>query len=79
MIFIVVPLLVAPFITTLLAPTPPRKTPHALSGHTVIMGYDEITRSIIDSLAISDRDILIIEQDKAVALEIAARTGAGPM
>lgn len=72
MIFIVVPLLVAPFITTLLAPTPPRKTPHALSGHTVIMGYDEITRSIVDSLAISDRDILIIEQDKAVALEIAA-------
>ena len=72
MIFIVVPLLVAPFITTLLAPTPPRRTPHVLSGHTVIMGYDEITRSIVDSMAISDHDILIIEQEKAVALEIAA-------
>jgi len=36
MIFIVVPLLLAPFLTTLLAPTPPRKTPHKLTGHTVL-------------------------------------------
>jgi Trk K+ transport system NAD-binding subunit len=71
MIFIVVPLLVAPFVITLLAPTPPRKTPHALSGHVVVFGYDEIIRSMIDSLAISDHDIVIIEQDKAFALEIA--------
>ncbi len=72
MIFIVVPLLLAPFLTTLLAPTPPRKTPHVITGHTVIMGYDELTRAVIDSLAISDHDVLIIEQDKAKALEMAA-------
>ena len=71
MIFVVIPLLLAPFLTTLLAPAPPRRTPHRLSGHTVVMGYDEITRSVIDSLAISDHDIVIIEQDKAKALEIA--------
>jgi Trk K+ transport system NAD-binding subunit len=71
MIFIVVPLLIAPFLTTLLAPTPPRRTPHALAGHTVIMGYNELTRALVDSLSISDHDILIIEQDKSVALDIA--------
>jgi len=71
MIFIVVPLLLAPFLTALLAPTPPKKTPHALAGHTVIFGYDELTRSVIDSLAISDHDIVIIEEDKSAALEIA--------
>ena len=71
MIFIVIPLLIAPFLTTLLAPAPPRKTPHRLSGHTVVMGYDELTRSVIDSLTVSDHDIVIIEQDKAIALEIA--------
>jgi Trk K+ transport system NAD-binding subunit len=71
MIFIVVPLLLAPYLTTLLAPTPPRKTPHVLAGHTVIIGDDELTRSVIDSLTISDRDIVIIEQDKATALDIA--------
>jgi voltage-gated potassium channel len=71
MIFVVIPLLLAPFLTTLLAPAPPRRTPHRLSGHTVVMGYDEITRSVIDSLAISDHDMVIIEQDKAKALEIA--------
>ncbi len=64
MIFIVVPLLIAPFLTTLLAPTPPRRTPHTLTGHTVIMGYDELTRAIVDSLGISDHDVLIVEQDK---------------
>jgi len=71
MIFIVVPLLLAPFLTTLLAPTPPKKTPHILSGHTVLFGYDELTKSVVDSLMISDHDIVIIEQDKARALEIA--------
>ena len=71
MIFVVIPLLLAPFLSTLLAPAPPRKTPHMLSGHTVVMGYDELTRSVIDSLTISEHDIVIIEQDKATALEIA--------
>ena len=71
MIFIVVPLLLAPFLTTLLAPTPPKKTPHVLTGHTVVFGYDELTRSVVDSLMISDHDIVIIEQDKATALGIA--------
>jgi Trk K+ transport system NAD-binding subunit len=73
MIFVVIPLLLAPFLTTLLAPSPPKRTPHKLSGHTVVMGYDELTRSVIDSLAISDHDIVIIEQDKAKALEIATQ------
>jgi voltage-gated potassium channel len=73
MIFIVIPLLLAPFLTTLLAPTPPKKTPHTLTGHTVVFGYDELTRSVVDSLTISDHDIVIIEQDKATALEIATR------
>jgi voltage-gated potassium channel len=73
MIFIVVPLLLAPFLTTLLAPTPPRNVPHKLSGHTVIFGYDELTRSVIDSLTISDHDIVIIEQDKSIALDIATQ------
>jgi Trk K+ transport system NAD-binding subunit len=73
MIFVVIPLLLAPFLTTLLAPSPPKRTPHKLSGHTVVMGYEELTRSVIDSLAISDHDIVIIEQDKAKALEIATQ------
>jgi Trk K+ transport system NAD-binding subunit len=71
MIFVVIPLLLAPFLTTLLAPAPPRRTPHHLSGHSVVIGYDELTSSVIDSLTISDHDIVIIEQDKAKALEIA--------
>jgi Trk K+ transport system NAD-binding subunit len=73
MIFVVIPLLLAPFLTTLLAPAPPRRTPHQLSGHTVVIGYNGITSSVIDSLGISDHDIVIIEQDKAKALDIATQ------
>lgn len=73
MIFIVVPLLLAPFLTTLLAPTPSRRTSHKLEGHIVIIGDDELTRSLIESLTIADHEIVIIEEDKAIALEIAAR------
>jgi voltage-gated potassium channel len=73
MIFIVIPLLLAPFLTTLLAPTPPKKTPHVLKGHTVVFGYDQLTHSVVDSLMIADHDIVIIEQDKVIALEIATR------
>ncbi|MDD1684310.1 MAG: potassium channel protein [Methanoregula sp.] len=73
MIFVVIPLLLAPFLTTLLAPTPPKKTPHVLHGHTVVFGYDQLTHSVVDSLMIADHDIVIIEQDKATALEIATR------
>ena len=73
MIFMVIPLLLAPFLTALLAPTPPRRTPHALKGHIVVIGYDELTRTLIESLTISDHDIVIIEEEKADALEIAAR------
>jgi voltage-gated potassium channel len=73
MIFIVIPLLLAPFLTTLLAPTPPKKTPHVLHGHTIVFGYDQLTHSVIDSLMIADHDIVIIEQDKTMALEIATR------
>jgi len=73
MIFIVVPLLLAPFLTTLLAPSPPRRTPHTLSGHTVIFGHDELTKSVVDSLTISDHDIVIIEDDKAAAMDIATQ------
>jgi voltage-gated potassium channel len=73
MIFVVIPLILAPFLTSLLAPAPPRRLPHRLSGHTVVMGYDELTVSVIDSLSISDHDMVIIEQDKAKALEIATQ------
>jgi voltage-gated potassium channel len=73
MIFVVIPLLLAPFLSILLAPAPPRRTPHRLSGHTVIMGYDELTSSVIESLSVSDHDIVIIEQDKGKALEIATQ------
>jgi len=71
MLFMVIPLVLTPYLITVLRPTPPQRTPHQLSRHTVIIGYGELARSLLDSLAIADREILIIEKDENKARELA--------
>jgi Trk K+ transport system NAD-binding subunit len=71
MLFMVIPLILTPYLVAVLRPTPPQRTPHRLSRHTVIIGYGELTRSLLDSLAIVDREILIIEKDENKARELA--------
>ena len=71
MLFMVIPLIITPYLITVLRPTPPQRTPHELFRHTVIIGYGELARSLLDSLAIADKEILIIEKDEGKARELA--------
>jgi len=71
MIFIAIPLLLAPYFTTILTPSPPRKTPRPLKNHVVIVGYGEIAKSLIESLKIADLEIVIIEKDEHRAFDLA--------
>lgn len=73
MIFMVIPLLIGPYISSLLRAAPPRRTPHALMNHAVIVGYDELSRSLIESLMISDLEIIIVESNEEIAREIARK------
>jgi len=73
MIFMIIPLLIGPYLSTILRATPPRRTPHALWNHTVIVGYDELSRSLIESLMISDLEIIIVESDEEIARKIARK------
>lgn len=71
MFFIAIPLLLAPYLTTLLAPSPPRRTPRPLAGHVIIVGYGEIAKSLMESLKIADLEIVIVEKDEERAFDLA--------
>jgi len=59
-LFMVIPLLIVPYIGSYLQPVPPRQVPNELAGHIVIIGYGPVTRALIESLTISDIPIVLI-------------------
>jgi voltage-gated potassium channel len=73
MVFMVVPLLLAPYITSLILATPPRRIRHEVTGHVIIVGFSEFVRSIVESLAISDIDVVIVVDDEETARDLDVR------
>lgn len=73
LIFMIVPLLIAPYLTSLLRSTPPQRTPHELKDHIIIVGHGELTEALVESLMIADRDIVLLDRDEKVAMEAARR------
>lgn len=73
MIFMVIPLVLTPYLTQLVRPAPPRRPPHALRDHVVIMGYDELARTLVESLMIEEIDVVIVEADEETALRATKR------
>ncbi|HVP93976.1 MAG TPA: NAD-binding protein [Methanoregulaceae archaeon] len=72
-IFTIVPLLIAPYLSSILQTSPPQKTPHKLKDHVVIIGYGELATSLIESLMISDLEIVIIDDDEHTIIEVAKK------
>ena len=72
-IFMIVPLLIAPYLSSLLQTSPPQKIPHKLKDHVVIVGYGELAKALIESLMISDLEIVIIDDDEHTITEAAKR------
>ncbi len=69
MIFMVVPLILTPYLYRFVRDTPPRRTARALEDHIVIIGFDETVRSLIESLQIADRSVVIIAENEAAAMQ----------
>jgi Trk K+ transport system NAD-binding subunit len=72
-IFMIVPLLIAPYLSSILQTSPPHMTPHKVKDHVVIVGYGELAKSLIESLMISDLEIVIIDDDEQTIAEAARR------
>jgi len=70
MIFMILPLALTPQIRKIVEARPPRRTPYKVTDHVVIIGFGEMTRALIESLMISDLEIVVIEEDRERAAEV---------
>ncbi|MDD4254916.1 MAG: NAD-binding protein [Methanofollis sp.] len=64
LIFMLIPLLLAPAISEHLRADPPGVLPSPLKSHVIIVGPGEMIRSLIESLTIADLPIVIVEEQK---------------
>jgi Trk K+ transport system NAD-binding subunit len=70
MLFMVIPLLLTPYLIEVLRSSPPKKISRMLSHHVVIVGDGELTRALLESLALCEKDILIVIDDENTAREM---------
>ena len=73
MLFMVIPLLLTPYLIEVLRSSPPKKISKDLSHHVVIVGDGELTRALIESLALCEKDILIVIEDENTARDVAKK------
>jgi voltage-gated potassium channel len=76
LIFMIIPLFLVPILSSLFKSTPPRRPPYDLEGHVIIVGYGELTQSLIESLSISSLPLLIVVEDPDLARVAARETAA---
>jgi Trk K+ transport system NAD-binding subunit len=73
-LFMLVPLMLEPYLQSVINPTPPLKVRRPLHGHVVIVGHTELTRELIENLTIADIDIVFVESALEQAREIESRS-----
>ncbi|WP_342679032.1 potassium channel family protein [Methanofollis sp. UBA420] len=75
LIFMLIPLLLAPAISEHLRADPPGVLPSPLKGHVIIVGPGEMIWSLIESLSIADLPIVIVEEQKERAKQFLEHFG----
>ncbi|MDD1657328.1 MAG: NAD-binding protein [Methanomicrobiales archaeon] len=70
MIFMFIPLILQPFIVQMIHTSPPTTLPRPVKGHLVIAGFGATARALIESMAIADIPIVVVEEDEARAMAI---------
>lgn len=61
-VLMIIPAILTPYLASALQSTPPRRIATELEGHVVIIGYGELTKSLVESLSISDRPVVIVDE-----------------
>ncbi|MCG7855209.1 MAG: NAD-binding protein, partial [Methanoregulaceae archaeon] len=77
LIFMIIPLLLVPYLSSLFQWAPPRKPPHTLTGHVIIVGYGELTQSLIECLSVARLPLLIVVDEPETARRAAQEIGTG--
>jgi len=76
LIFMIIPLLLVPYLSSIFVRAPPKKLPHELHNHIVIVGYGELTKALLESIRISDLPVVIIVDTQGAAQTAARESGA---
>lgn len=76
LIFMIIPLLLVPSLSAIFLSAPPKKLPHELHRHVVIIGYGELTKSLLESIRISDLPVLIVVSTPDTARIAGRESGA---
>ncbi|TAJ45821.1 potassium channel family protein [Methanofollis fontis] len=73
LIFMFIPLLLAPALSEHIRASPPRRLPAPMENHVVIVGSGEGIRALIESLEIADLPLVIVEEDRSRAEDLLQR------
>jgi len=68
-VLMIIPAAIAPYLQDILQPVPPSVIAGKVSGHVIIVGYNEITRSAVDGIMMSGLTVVLLECDRTKALE----------
>lgn len=69
MVLMLIPAIIGPYLSDFLIADPPKKAPFELKNHVVIVGFSEISKAVVESLMVSETDIVVIEEDRDLAKE----------
>ena len=66
-VLMIIPAALTPFIQDVFRPVPPAGITEKISGHVIIVGYDELVKSLIESLLVSNLKVVLVEEDENIA------------
>lgn len=61
-VLMIIPAALTPFIQEVFRPAPPSVVEGKIKGHVIIVGYDELVKSLIESLLVSNLKVVLVEE-----------------
>jgi voltage-gated potassium channel len=66
-VLMIIPAALTPFIQDVFRPVPPTRVSGKIAGHVIIVGYDELVKSLIESLLVSNLKVVLVEENESLA------------
>lgn len=63
-VLFIIPALIGPYLERAFQAKPPRRTTIRPDGHTIVVGFNEVTQSLIHMLSIAEKDIILVEENE---------------
>lgn len=77
-VLFIIPALVSPYLERAFRAGPPRRTTIRPDGHIIVVGFNEVTRSVLRLLSIAENDIILVEENEERAIKALRMKGDAP-